>query len=132
MNISRRFFLGGVIAVAAGQLVKPAFAMPMIFGDGIHDDTRGLNALLAGEPFHVENEGVIVHEGNILGGTFKITDTLYLRDNVIISGSGFLVPEWKSDRPIFDGQGRDCLIKDCMFSTFAYVPDLHNNFGFGT
>lgn len=80
MNLSRRSFLGGVMALTASTAlpIRGAFALalPTIWGDGVHDDAPGLNALLQGLPFHVENDDVVAIDGMIRQGTFLIGSTL--------------------------------------------------------
>jgi hypothetical protein len=89
MNITRRYFLNGVIAVTAGQLIKPSFARPRIYGNAMDDDTAGLNAFFAGEPFLVDDTSLILGEGHLIGGKFKISDRLILYDRARINGSCF-------------------------------------------
>lgn len=95
MEVSRRLFLGGALAlVAATQLPNVAFASaPVIYGDGYHDDTAGLQAAFDGKPFKVVGKGTyIVRKGGqvmLNGGTFKLTDTLHVRDTAFISGAHF-------------------------------------------
>lgn len=59
MNLSRRSFLDGVIAV------EPVDApdAPTVVGDGIHDDADGIEAMFSGQPVRINGETVIVHEG---------------------------------------------------------------------
>ena len=82
MNLSRRSFLGGALAVAgAAALPSVAWAsVPTIHGDGIHDDTAGLQALLDGKPFRVAGNGpmCVRRDGFIFlhNGSFRISDTL--------------------------------------------------------
>lgn len=88
MDVSRRSFLGGALALtAASSLPLKAFALaPTIWGDGIHDDTAGLQAALDGKPFRVVGEGafVISRDGEVFigNGTYRLTDTLRLRGSI--------------------------------------------------
>src|SRR5690242_8948130 len=88
-SISRRTFFGGAIALAAASaLPLSAFAepVPLICGDGVHDDTAGLQALLDGKPFRVASGAPNVVYRNtggdvyITGGTYRITEALFVRD----------------------------------------------------
>lgn len=78
MELSRRFFLGGAIALVAVQTFKPTLAssnMPKIYGDLNHDDSAGFNALFSNEPviFNKEQIGVENHQGIfIYKGSFRI------------------------------------------------------------
>jgi hypothetical protein len=77
----RRSFLKGILtlgvisAVPMSRLIVP---VPTIWGDGIHDDAPGLNALLRGDRFIVEADGVIAEDGVIQGGTFLIRAPLVI------------------------------------------------------
>ncbi len=81
MEISRRFFLGGAIAVVVAQTFKPALSsnMPTIYGNGRDDDSAGFNALFANEPviFKRDQLGLESHDGIIIfKGNFKISKTI--------------------------------------------------------
>jgi hypothetical protein len=82
MDISRRFFLRGALAVSAVS-VLPSFdvlsaQIPTIVGDGIHDDADGLNALFAGKPFRCDLSGIKVQDGfaQLNNGVFFISKTV--------------------------------------------------------
>lgn len=94
MDISRRFFLGGAIAVVAAQTFKPSFAsnMPTIYGNWRDDDSAGFNALFANEPviFKKEQIGVEGYESLIIfKGRFKIDKTIEIskRTKLKVEGS---------------------------------------------
>lgn len=99
MSISRRSFLGGALALsAATSMPLKAFAhAPVIYGDGVHDDTAGLQAALDGKPFRVFGHGAYVVRGDghifIGNGSFRLSDTLHFRGNVAATVSGFHM-EW--------------------------------------
>jgi len=86
----RQFLFGSaaVVVTAASSVgvvysVGHAFGwdeLPRIIGDGVHDDTAGLQAALDGRPFLssvVKRVGNVVH---LSEGTYYSTATLYLRD----------------------------------------------------
>lgn len=80
MELSRRGFLTGVIAVGAVAAL-PALAsdMPILYGDGVHDDTAALQAFIDGKP--VIRDGVVYRcDGDepvvLHGGIYEISDTL--------------------------------------------------------
>jgi len=84
MNLSRRLFLGGAIATVGASIV-PAFAsVPTIYGDGIHDDWAGIDALWRGKPARILNDAVSVRPDGLVemvGGQFRVSKTLHmLRD----------------------------------------------------
>lgn len=81
VDVTRRFFLGGALAVAAASVLPTtalAFSpVPVIVGDGIHDDADGLQAMFDGKPFRCETT-IICDKGdfNLDGGRFFITKSL--------------------------------------------------------
>lgn len=78
LELSRRNFLKGVLsltAVAATGL-PAAPAVPRIYGDGVHCDVDGLQALIEGRPFIVESESIVAVEGLIRRGQFLLSRTL--------------------------------------------------------
>lgn len=81
--LNRRKFLGGMLAVSAAAIVPLTIeTYPRIVGDGVHDDTAGLQAAFNGQPFIAD--GFVVRECNtvyINSGTYRLTDTLVL-DNL--------------------------------------------------
>jgi hypothetical protein len=86
MNLSRRGFLTGMVAVAAvtaaAALPLPSFAsVPTLWGDGEHDDTEALQALLDGKP--IIRDGVLLepdgHGIRLIGGVYQVSDTLHIR-----------------------------------------------------
>jgi hypothetical protein len=102
MLSTRRSFLKGVLALGvASTLPLPSFgaSLPIIYSDGIHDDTLGLNAMFAGEPFHVETEGIIAKNGVIRSGNFIISAPLIVgRDDFWMSETSIgLAPEFEGD-----------------------------------
>lgn len=99
MNPSRRSFLGGILAVgAASTVVTPAAllarSVPMLWGDGIHDDTAALNALLSGGEFEVSREGLALRKAGMIllqKGNFLVSDTIGIEtEGVTIIHSAFL------------------------------------------
>lgn len=82
--LTRRTFLTGVLSLVAATAVpvigKP---IPILRGDGLWDDTDGLQAAFDGLPFIVEGDAVFdaVSEGStrINGGSFLISRNLIIR-----------------------------------------------------
>lgn len=92
IETSRRSFLRGALIVAAAS-VLPAQAIafvapvPVIVGDGIHDDWAGLQAAFDGNPFRCEKDFVRVgaHDAiHVDGGHFYISDTLLVKDRAVV------------------------------------------------
>ena len=98
MNLSRRSFLGGAIALtAAVAITGPLKLLPRIIGDGVHNDAPGLNALFRGEPVSIENKGVKLLSNSkceISGGIFNLEETIvvangfevYFHDCTLVDG----------------------------------------------
>lgn len=87
----RRSFLKGILSLSVVPLLPalPRF-LPVIWGDGIHDDAPGLNALLADEAFEVERGGFTALDGVIRGGIFRLSAPLVIkRSNVLIDSCVF-------------------------------------------
>lgn len=83
MDLSRRqLFKFGAAAVLSAVVAPAAFgtSAPVLWGDGIHDDTEALQAAMDGEDFIADGKRVNVAEGfTVTGGIFRLTDTLHLR-----------------------------------------------------
>lgn len=83
VELSRRFFLKGSIALVAAVTFVPSVSalanIPTIYGDGKHDDTGGLQALMRNEPvnFNADQIGVESHHGIIFyKGFFSVERTI--------------------------------------------------------
>lgn len=97
---TRRAFLGGVLALMATPVIAKALpltepvALPLIRGDGIHDDWAGLQALFRGEAFALEAEGDFTATAGLLSrGTFRVSQTLLLPDDSFVIRSCKFVRE---------------------------------------
>ncbi len=77
MDISRRFFLAGLIALAGVKgsplVASVANNLPEIVGDGVHDDSAGLSALFKNEPVIFSKDRFIVndHEGVTIVDSYR-------------------------------------------------------------
>lgn len=88
MDVSRRSFLGGALTIAAASLVPVvAFTdpVPVLWGDGVHDDAPALQALIDGKPFEVAGSGFIARDFGddyeLRGGKFLLGCGLHIREN---------------------------------------------------
>lgn len=86
--LSRRSFLGGaIVAVAVATLpLGRLTGVPIIWGDGFHDDTAGLQALFDGRPFRVADERAgrcyqSAGSVHLAGGHYRLSDTLEVGRN---------------------------------------------------
>lgn len=101
VDVSRRWFLGGALGVAtAAVLPKGSAYAATLYGDGIHDDTKGLQALLDGKPVLVKAEGIVAQQSDgrvvLSCGSFRISDTIYVRaKNEITHCSFHATPDFK-------------------------------------
>jgi hypothetical protein len=79
--VSRRWFLGGVIAITAAVTVPALGKLPAIYGDGIRDDSDGFEALLNGRPVDLFADDVTLIYGDeirVSGGKFFLSRGLIL------------------------------------------------------
>jgi hypothetical protein len=82
MILTRRNLLRGLVAapaiIAIDRLMPvKAWALPILYGDGIHDDTDALQAFMDGRPFvTAPHHGMVVRDGYLGYGHFKVSRTL--------------------------------------------------------
>jgi hypothetical protein len=121
-DLSRRSFLGGILAVGAATTVVAAIPLdltPRIWADGIHDDYAGLQAALNGKPFVCEDSVIADTDSVIIRyGTFRISAALKLRDARINIGHCHFFGD-KGVTTMVDGRGgKDCsIIHNSIFET---------------
>ncbi len=94
VDLTRRSFLGGLLAVTAVAIVKPPKFnnYPVLYMDGERDDAPALQAMLDCEPYIVEGELITGQtKAHISGGEYRIGSTLNInRDSTIIEGATFI------------------------------------------
>ena len=111
MELTRRFFLGGAIALLAAQTFKPSISqgsnLPKIWGDAEqHDDSMGFNALFNRDPviFRKDDIGVETHEGIIIyKGWYRVDRPLeiFKKTNLtVIGGWRINASELPPDEPL--------------------------------
>lgn len=95
---SRRLFLGGIASLGVASTVKTRSFVPTIYGDMIHDDAPGLNALFRGDPVRVLSGRAIQGEcpalvgGRLLLGSpleIEVADTAVLANAKLTAAPGF-------------------------------------------
>jgi hypothetical protein len=91
--LNRRSFLKGALSVVAATVVLAKlpkdFALPQIIGDGLHDDTAGLQAALNGEPFLCD--GCVVRNATevvLHDGTYRLTSMITMPPFTTLRGEG--------------------------------------------
>lgn len=123
MELSRRSFLRGVLAVA-GATVAPALpaiaSVPRIVGDGVHDDTAGLQAAFDGKPFVAD--GMVISDADWLTvhkGAFKVTRPITIRrSGVEISECSFISSDLAPDECLLNIEGTaDCFVREVSIVT---------------
>ena len=140
--MNRRSFLK--IAGAAGLLtVTPisiasalATKVPIIYGDGIHDDTEGLQAAVSGKDFVCESDIVWVSGDTvkIYAGNFLISDTITISDTrTLIGGSRFTMagPGLQNDKyMICITASSDLVLRNCHFvgAGLEVISDSQGNY----
>lgn len=125
--MDRRLFLRGALALSAVSVAVPSLAFdgaPTIYGDGIHDDWAGLQAMFDGRPFHVDDEIIVAGEGVVSGGDFILSRTLSISgDGILVTNSRFTARDWRGKPYLF-------LFKRATNSTFYNVHldcrDMHS------
>ncbi len=101
--MKRRTFLAAAIgsAFAPAAAFKP-WALPVLYGDGIHDDTAALQAAMDGKRVHWADGAGIV--GTIMvGRKFLLSDTLHLggpnRPHCVFKECDFSFPNKPYEKP---------------------------------
>lgn len=72
--MNRRDFLAKTSALAVAAIILPRVAeppIPVLYGDGVHDDTAALQAWFDGRP--VMWRGEVRQGGVIMNGSFRVT-----------------------------------------------------------
>lgn len=113
MDISRRWFLGGALGVAAASVLPLGAGYDaVLYADGIHDDTDALQAMFEGKPVYVKSDQVVVaatkHDVKIIGARLRMTRTLdatcLARDGrkIHFDSCHFFIDEIPGDRVMFN------------------------------
>lgn len=125
---SRRLVLGGMASLAVAATVKTAATVPVLWGDGIHDDAPALNALFRGDPIRVLNGRVIEGERPavvdarlLLGSTLAVgsTGSFVLSRSTLTAMPGFK-GEW-----LIDILGGDGVLSDLRLDTSNVESPAH-------
>lgn len=117
MVVSRRFFLGGLVAapaiIAIDNLMPVRPWMPVLYGDGIHDDWAGLQALVNGEAVDIRAKVVPAYLGapelgfTSMRNTYSLSRELLMPANTIrrdhFMGDHFLKRSGFSDSALISG-----------------------------
>lgn len=128
MELTRRSFLGGAVAVATVAAVAPVFPvspLPILYGDGKHDDTLALQALLDKQPVidGTSSEVIVVGEHGhvfIQGGVYLVSDTLHIRAENIYLIEGLVLCNHDKDWMLeVHPTALYCRITQCIFKSFS-------------
>ena len=124
--MNRRNFLRGCLAVTALAIVQvpDLHAYPILYGDGVHDDTEALQALLDLKPYVCEGKLI---EGQtravINGGVFKTSATLKIRnDNTSILRASFNPRNF--DGPALEVSG----VSNCVLCNISIICENFEGF----
>src|SRR5947208_1315422 len=93
MAVSRRVFLSGLVAapavIAIDSLMPVRPWVPVLYGDGIHDDWHGLQALVNGEAVDIRSRVVPAYLNapglglTSMGNTYSLSKPLIMPANTI-------------------------------------------------
>lgn len=132
MNLSRRSFLRGIIAVGTVAAVAPKLlSIPRIWGNLEYDDTEGLQALFDRQPVEIMHDAVkILPGGNIAirGGKFLISDQITItQDHTMISDAIFSLKRGSYPSSILNFKDCDhCAITDSIICGETYNGSIFN------
>lgn len=101
LDLARRSFLGGALALGGSvALARVMPDVPTLWGDGIHDDAPGLQALFDRKPVTIMRDEIVVQRAGIVrveGGRFLLRKHgLVLRNDhgpIHLIGNWFLAGE---------------------------------------
>ena len=125
-EISRRSFLGGVLALTAAAsvpVIRTTSNLPIIVGDGINDDADGLNALFRGDPVKIRAEGVRRTGGHIMinKGFFLLSRKLEIVNDITLENSGFFhTPEFDGREMLQFSPTSNAVIKRCYVGPVSH------------
>lgn len=117
--LSRRSFLMGVfsLTVVAASGVPSVADVPRIYADGGHCDADGLEALMEGRPFILENDAITAVEGLIRRGSFLLRRTLVARPKTqleIRECTFWAAEEFDGDSMIVFKEGSSVVMERCI------------------
>jgi len=120
-KLSRRSFLGGVLALSVAAAAAPVLALadvPVIYGDGVHDDWAGLQAMFDGRPFRVtDGAALVATEGVLNGGIFSLSKTLVIRgSHITIQRAAFNAADDFEGEAMLRVHGDGCVIAHCVIN----------------
>lgn len=113
MDMNRRSFLRGALAVSALSIapaIASAPAVPKIVGDGIYDDTAGLEAALNRLPFECEGH-VIADQGGLHfsnGAIFRTSRAVLVKkqEEIFVTGTVNILRDHGDHALAFEGFDR--------------------------
>jgi hypothetical protein len=131
MELNRRGFLAGMLAAAAAPAivraesmmrlyVPPQSIVPVLWGDGIHDDAPGLEALLNRREVRMNPLGrwADAQPGLICGGVFWVGRTIVLDQDptVIIKNCHFKSMGLQANAPLLLQRARKAAAPPCVIA----------------
>lgn len=119
-ELGRRGFLAAMFGAGAVLVAQPKLLVsriPILWGDGIHDDTEGLEALFAGRPVKVMSgetfaPGAAPH---LTGGSYRVTAPLELGNGTVIERAKVMFEGDLPARTPWIALGRGCALMDSHF-----------------
>lgn len=93
VDLTRRSFLGGLLAVTAVAIINPPklHSYPVLYADGKRDDAPALQAMLDGKPYIVEGELIkSTKQFKISGGDYRVNKSLHIYNDLsVIENANF-------------------------------------------
>ncbi|MBR9807458.1 MAG: hypothetical protein GYB49_09575 [Alphaproteobacteria bacterium] len=112
MELNRRsFFFGAGATVIAAAVPVNLKQVPVLYGDGVHDDTEALQAFFNHDRFKVARGNVLHRQNFLIGGRFLISETIKfgatkkitVKDCEFVCSDGFDGRYILQSMPVFDG-----------------------------
>lgn len=126
MEVSRRslFRFGAAALLTAAVSPVSNLVAPVLWGDGIHDDTAALQALMDGKPVSVSGSTIIAREGVLDGGSYLLTNTLRISgENILISNARFTLRGKTAKSVIAFHNCKAAVVQNCIISVEEMAAD---------
>ncbi|MCZ3377440.1 twin-arginine translocation signal domain-containing protein [Rhizobium sp. AG207R] len=137
METTRRSFLRGLLTITAAAVVLDGLPLgqkvasaPVLYADGIHDDSDALEAMFDGRPFRVDGANVIAHDGILANAYLSVSRPIRPKGDFTIMNCYIVQrPEFKGEAMMILGTGYDMSgIQDLYLDNSASKPVTFHDF----